>query len=269
MGFGLPINYDKLTELDAKGWELYHLDTDYAENHDIAADNRAKLIEMVGTWYVEAGKYNVLPIDSRGPARALDERPQIAVARTKCTFYPDTQVVPLNSIPQVLNRSHSITAEVDIPKGGAEGVLLSCGSVQGGYSLYMQNGKLHYAYNYVDNTYFYIDSTAPVPEGRHQLRYEFEVTGKPDIMHGKGAPGIGRLYVDDKLAGEGTLPLTIPILIGLGGGIVIGGNPGSPVCEKYESPFKFTGTLYSATVDVSGELISNPEDEMRVHMARQ
>jgi len=269
MGFGLPIDYDKLTELDAKGWELYHLDTDYAENHDIAADNRAKLLEMVGTWYVEAGKYNVLPIDSRGPARAADERPQIAVARTSCTYYPDTQVVPINSCPQVLNRPHSITADVEIPKGGAEGVLLCCGSVQGGYSLYVQNGKLHYAYNYVDSQHFDIESTILVPEGCHKLRYEFEVTGKPDIMKGKGTPGIGRLYVDGELVGEGSIPVTIPILMGIGGGIACGVNPGSPICDQYQPPFKFTGRLYSATVDVSGELIRQPEAEMRVYMARQ
>ena len=270
MGFGMPIKYDELTELDAKNWELFHLETDYAENHDIAAENRAKLIEMVGTWYVEAGKYNVLPIDSRGPARALDERPQIAVARDSCTYYPNTQVVPINSCPQTLNRPYSITADVDIPKGGAEGVLLSCGSVQGGYSFYIQNAKLHYAYNYVDNQYFDIESTAPVPEGRHQLRFEFEVTGKPDIMKGKGAPGTGRLFVDGKLAGQGGLPLTIPIILSFGGGLLCGANTGSPVCDKYEPPFTFTGTIYSATVDVSGETIKeDPEHAFKVMMARQ
>ena len=78
--FGAPIDKDKLTELDAKGWELYHIDADFAENHNIAAENRAKLIEMIATWYVEAGKYNVLPIDSRGQLRAADPRPQIAAA---------------------------------------------------------------------------------------------------------------------------------------------------------------------------------------------
>jgi arylsulfatase A-like enzyme len=229
VGFGMPISKDKLTELDAKGWELYHIDTDFAENHNIAADNRGKLIEMIATWYIEAGKYNVLPIDSRGPARAADERP-IAVARNRCTYYPNTQVVPINSCPQTLNRPHSITADVEIPKGGAEGVLLCCGSVQGGYSFYVQNGKLHYAYNYVDSQYFDIESTAAVPEGRHQLRFEFEVTGKPNIMKGKGAPGIGRLYMDGKLAGQGDLPLTIPIIMGLGAGISRSfTNPHSPL----------------------------------------
>ena len=79
--FGAPIDKDKLTELDAKGWELYHIDADFAENHNLATQNRAKLIEMIATWYVEAGKYNVLPIDSRGQLRAADPRPQIAAAR--------------------------------------------------------------------------------------------------------------------------------------------------------------------------------------------
>src|SRR5262249_49808183 len=76
--FGAPIDHDKLTDLDAKGWELYHVDEDWAENHNLAADNRAKLIELIGMWYVEAGKYNVLPVDSRGTARFVDERPKIA-----------------------------------------------------------------------------------------------------------------------------------------------------------------------------------------------
>src|SRR5438874_1956622 len=81
-GFGDPIDKDQLTQLDAKSWELYHIDTDFAENHNIAAENREKLIEMIATWYVEAGKYNVLPIDSRGTLRFVDPRPRIALPRT-------------------------------------------------------------------------------------------------------------------------------------------------------------------------------------------
>ena len=270
MGFGIPIKYDELTELDAKNWELYHLETDYAENHDIAAENRAKLIEMVGTWYVEAGKYNVLPIDSRGPARALDERPQIAVARESCTYYPNTQVVPINSCPQTAEpaiQHHRGCRHPEGWRGRRAPVLWECPR---GVSFYVQNAKLHYAYNYVDSQYFDIESTAPVPEGRHQLRFEFEVTGKPDIMKGKGAPGTGRLYVDGKLAGQGDLPLTIPILMGLGVGILCGANTGSPVCDKYDPPFTFTGTIYSATVDVSGETIKeDPDHAFKVMMARQ
>ncbi len=267
--FGAPIDKDKLTELDAKGWELYHIDKDFAENHNIAAENRAKLIEMIATWYVEAGKYNVLPIDSRGQLRAADPRPQIAAARTRYTYYPGTQMVPGNAGPNMMNRPFSITADVEIPKGGAEGVLLCTGDGQGGFSFYMQNGKLHYVYSFVGSQFFHIESKVPVPTGRHELRYDFEVTGKPDYKSGKGAPGRAKLYIDDKPVGEGDIPLTMVVLIGLAAGTVCGASSGSPVWDKYRPPFKFTGTLYSATVDVSGEVIKNHEAEMRVHLARQ
>ncbi|MFN8468205.1 MAG: arylsulfatase [Caldilineaceae bacterium] len=269
MFFGAPIDKDKLTELDAKGWELYHIDEDWAENHNLAAENRAKLIEMIATWYVEAGKYNVLPVDSRGTLRFADERPQIAVARSSYTYYPNTQMVPINAGPAVLNRPHSITADVEIPAGGAEGALLSAGDVQGGFAFYMQGGLLHYVYNYVGSEFFHIASAGPVPTGRHQLRFEFEITGKPDIAHGKGAPGCGQLYIDGTLVGQGDIPLTMPLSLGLGGGMVCGADTGSPVWDKYEPPFKFTGTLYSTTVDVSGELIKDDEHALKLVLARQ
>jgi arylsulfatase len=269
LGFGAPIDKDKLTELDAKGWELYNLNEDFAENHNVAADNRAKLIEMIGTWYVEAGKYNVLPIDSRGTSRIADERPQIAPARTTYTFYPGTQMVPVNAGPIVLNRPHSVTADVDIPKDGAEGALLSAGDVQGGFSFYVQGGKLHYVYNYVSQQYSHIESNAIVSSGRHKLRFEFEPTGKPDVAKGKGAPGRAKLFIDGKPAGQGDIPLTMPLLIGISGGMVCGADTGSPVWDKYKPPFRFTGRLYSVTMDLSGEHVKDHEAEMRIAMARQ
>ncbi|MBE0616857.1 MAG: arylsulfatase [Proteobacteria bacterium] len=269
MFFGAPIDKDKLTELDAQKWELYHVDKDFAENHNLAATNRAKLIEMIATWYVEAGKYNVLPVDSRGTMRFADPRPQIAVARDSYTYYPDTQAVPINACPNVLNRPHSITADVDIPKGGAEGALFSAGDVQGGFAFYVQNGKLHYVYNYVGSQFFHVESKVAVPEGRHKLRFEFETTGEPDMKNGKGAPGRGQLYVDGKLVGQVDIPLTMPLSLGLGGGFVCGADSGSPVWDKYKPPFKFTGKLYGATVDVSGELIQDDEQALKKIMARQ
>jgi arylsulfatase len=268
-GFGDPISAEKLTELDAKNWELYHVDTDFAENHNIAADNREKLIEMIATWYVEAGKYNVLPVDGRGQARFADPRPQLAVARENYKYYPGTQPIPINVCPQILNRSHSITADVEIPKGGAEGALLSAGDIQGGYCFYIQGGRLRYVYNYVNRNLYYAESGVPVSEGRHELRFEFEVTGKPDIRKGKGTPGRAQLYIDKKLVGQADIPVTMPLSLGLGGAIVVGADSGSTVTPKYKSPFKFTGTLYSVVVDVSGDLIKDPEAEMRIAMAHQ
>ncbi len=269
MGFGTPITAEKLTELDAKHWELYQIDKDWAENHDVAAKYRDKLIEMVATWYVEAGKYGVLPIDSRGVQRIAEPRPQIAVARKSYAYYPATQAVPMNAGPNLLNRAYSITADVEIPKGGAEGVLLSAGDVQGGYSFFIKGGKLRYLYNYVGSDVYTIESKAAIPEGRHSLRLEFELTGKPDIPHGKGAPGRAQLYADGKLVGQGDIPLTMPLCLGLGGGTTCGADSGAPVTPDYKPPFAFTGTIYNVTVDVSGDLVKDHEAEMRVVMARQ
>ncbi len=267
--FGAPIDKDKLTELDANAWELYHVANDCAENHNVAAQNRAKLIEMIAMWYVEAGKYNVLPVDSRGTLRFADERPKIAVDRTSYVFYPRTQGVPVNATANILNRPHSITADVEIPQGGAAGVLLSQGGNDGGYSLYVQDGTLRYAYNYVGRNLYYVESTEAVPAGRHQLRFEFEVTGKPDIAHGKGAPGKGQLYIDGKLVGQSAIELTNPLAIGLLSAIVCGADPGAPVTPNYKPPFPFSGTIHRVTVDVSGELIKDEEAEMRTILVRQ
>jgi arylsulfatase len=268
-GFGNPIPADTLTELDAKSWELYHVAEDFAENHNIAEGNRAKLIEMIATWYVEAGKYHVLPVDGRGMPRMLDERPQITKDRTHYTFYPHTQAVPYNAGPRLLNRMHSITADVEIPSGGAEGALVSFGGVDGGYSFYVKDNKLQYVQNYVARDYLHVESTVPVPAGHHELRFEFEVTGQPDFANGKGTPGRAQLYIDGKLVGQADFPHTTPFSLGLTGGITVGADPGAPVAPFYETPFEFTGKINSVTFDVSGDVIKDSEAEMRMIMARQ
>jgi arylsulfatase A-like enzyme len=267
--FGVPITAEELTRLDAEGWELYHVAEDFAENHNVAGENRAKLIEMISLWYVEAGKYKVLPIDSRGATRLLDPRPQAAPPRDRYLFYPGTQVVPGNSTINVINRAHSITAEVDIPETGADGVLLSYGGSEGGYSFYMQDGKLHYAQNVVSARLLHVESLDRVPSGRHSLRFEFEPTGKPDLKAGKGVPGRAQLYVDGQLVGQAEFDATVPITYGLGGGIACGTDLGSPVTSAYKPPFHFTGTIYQVTIDVSGELIQDDEAVMRAIIGRQ
>jgi hypothetical protein len=266
--FGAPISAETLTDLDAHHWELYHVAEDPAENHDLAEDHRDKLIEMIAQWYVEAGKYDVLPIDGSAVERLMTERPQIAEARDSFTYWSGTQTVPFFAGPRVLNRPHAITADVDIPPDGAEGVLLCQGSGVGGWSFYLQDGNLHYVHNYVRRALYEVSSPDAVPPGRHQLRFEFEPTGKPDIPQGKGVPGRAQLYVDGQLVGQAEFPVTTPIIFNPGG-LTCGANPGSPVTPDYQSPFRFTGTLHSVTVDLSGDLITDTESEMRVAMARQ
>jgi arylsulfatase len=168
----------------------------------------------------------------------------------------------------VLNRPHSITADVEIPTGGAEGVLLCQGANTSGFTFYMQDGRLHYAHNYVGRALYRASSADPVPEGRHQLRFEFEPTDKPDVAQGKGAPGRAQLYIDGNLVGETDMPVTTPIAFNPGG-MSCGANPGSPVIPDYKSPFRFTGTLHTVTVDISGDLITDTDSEMRMAMSRQ
>jgi arylsulfatase A-like enzyme len=268
MGFGEPITSERLSELDATGWELYHVDEDFAENHNVAADNRERLIAMIGTWYVEAGKYDVMPIDGSGLARMMAEKPLIALPRDSYTYLPNTQSVPNFAAPKVLNRSHSITADVEIPEQGAEGVLLSQGTAAGGYSFFVKNGKLRYVHNYVGRELLGVESEDDVPTGNHQLRFEFEPTGEPDMAKGKGAPGRMKLYVDGDLVGTAEADVTTPFMF-TPRSLTCGANPGSPVSPDYEGPFTFTGTLHGVTLDVSGELIHDREAELRVHLARQ
>jgi arylsulfatase len=266
--FGTPISADKLTELDAGAWELYHVEKDFAENYNLAADNRPKLIEMIAQWYVEAGKYKVMPIDGRGQQRFVEERPQIAQDRSSYTYYPNTQEVPMNAAARIINRPHSITANVDYNEGD-EGVLISQGGIDGGYSFYIKDSRLQYIYNYVARNFYKVESNVPVPSGKHRLRFEFEVTGEPEILKGKGSAGIGQLYIDGRLVGQVEIPVTNPIMLGLASGVAVGADPGSPVTDLYPAPFPFSGTLHSVTIDVSGDLIVDTAAEMRAIMARQ
>ena len=266
--FGAPITAADLTDLDAYHWELYHIADDPAENHDLAEERRDKLIEMIAMWYVEAGKYNVLPIDGSALARFIVERPQIAEPRDQYTYRPGTQTVPYFAGPKVVNRPHAITADADIPAGGAEGVLLCQGSGVGGWTFYIQDRKLRYAHNYVRRATYTVSSPDPLPAGRHQLRYEFEPTGQPDLLNGKGTPGRAQLYVDGQLVGQSEFPVTTPVAFNPGG-LTCGANPGSPVIPDYQPPFRFTGTLHTVTIDLSGDLITSTEAEMRIAMARQ
>ena len=269
----LPLTEEKLRELDAKGWELYNVKEDPTETKNLASTHRDKLIEMIALWYVEAGKYNVLPLDSRGTARFADERPQLTKDRKTYVYYPDTQVVPENVAVKVLNRAHSFTAEVEIPKDGAEGVILCHGGNAGGYSLFVKDGKLHYVHNYVGAQEFHVESTQEVPKGKCKLRFEFEPTGKPDIAKGKGAPGRAQLYINGKLVGKATCPLRCRCCSASAADSRSGRNPGSAVSSLYQPPFEFTGRIFKVTADVSGKMIQDTEEEAKAHakaaMARQ
>jgi arylsulfatase A-like enzyme len=270
--FGAPISYQKLIQLDAKGWELYNLSDDFAETNNLAAQERDRLIAMIGMWYAEAGKYNVLPIDGRGTERFAEPRPQIAPDRKKCIYYPGTQMVPNNAAPRVVNVKHSVSVHATVPKGGAEGALFTMGGNDGGFVFYIKDRKLTYGYNYVADRRFKVESNGGgIPEGDHIFSFEFTPTGKADPAHGKGVPAHITLFVDGKPVGEGDLPITIPLQLGLAAGVCVGSDSGAPVMleQDYKPPFAFTGTVKKVLLDVSGEEVEDQAAKMRMYLARQ
>jgi arylsulfatase len=267
--FGDPISIESLQERDRQGWELYRVTEDASERHDVAGEHPEILQELIALWYVEAGKYNVLPITGPDQMRFAADRPQLSSDRDRYVYYPGTQTVPESAAVKVLNRSHVIAALVDIPDNGAEGVLLSHGGSAGGYVLYVQGGRLHYVHNYVGSEQFHLVSEEPVPTGRAVLSYQFEVTGPPDLRVGKGTPGTGTLFINEQPVGSMELPYTMPITISIDEGLTCGQDTGSPASDLYTAPFPFTGKLHRVVVDVTGERLQDHEAEIRIALARQ
>jgi arylsulfatase A-like enzyme len=267
--FGSPIPNEVLVDIETHDWELYHVDEDYSECHDLAAEHRDKLIEMIGRWWAEAGKYQVLPIDGDVRSRLSVERPTIAKPRDKIVYYPGGSSVPFAVTPKIYNRPWSLTADVVIPQGGAEGVLMAQGGNSGGYSFFVKEQKLYFLYNWLGRDKFWLKSDAVVPEGEVQLRYEFEPTGAPDIANGLGVPARGQLYIDGKLVASIDMPHSILVIFGTEG-LTCGYDGGAPVAaEEYSDEFRFTGTIKRVTLDLSGELIPDTEADVKIAMARQ
>ncbi|MFC7228701.1 sulfatase-like hydrolase/transferase [Salinirubellus salinus] len=271
--FGQRITAEDLsaTSLEDSGWELYNLEEDFAEANDVASEHPEKVLELAQLWWTEAGKHDVLPLDGRGVERLGEPRPQPGKARDTYVYHPGGQHVPENAAVRVLNRDHSITADLTVPVGGAEGVLLAHGSRSGGYSLFVEDNRLHYVHNYVGVEEYQVSADEPLPEGDVSVRMEFEATGEPDVANGEGVPATVSLYYGDQQVGQGDLPKTVPNMIGIVAGLSCGKDSVSAVTDIYRdrSPFEFTGDIARVTVDVSGEPFVHEEAELDRIMARE
>lgn len=263
------IIYDGVTDptkpFDEDRWELYQVEKDFTEAHDLAGEYPEKVREMEALWWAEAGRFDVLPLDARSIGRAIGG-PRTSDRRRRFVYYPGGASIEDFAAANTKNRSHTITAQVVIPEGGAEGVLIADGGRFGGYSLYVKDGRLCYAYNVLGRVRFHIVSDASVPAGRCDLVFSFEKMGPQPF----GAGGIGRLYINGKQAGQGEIPRTVPFIFALGEGMAIGRDEGNPVTEDYASPFDFTGTIRRVVVDLSGP--EPPDDLLQqgiIEMARQ
>jgi hypothetical protein len=230
---------------------LFHIEEDFSESTDVAVKYPKKLEELKQLWWKQAEKYKVLPLDGRSVIRQNEPRPQMAAPRNKYVYHTGGGEVSSSVAANVLNRSHTITAQVVIPEDGAEGVLLAQGGRFAGYSFFVKDKRLHYVHNYVGLQETEVTSSVDIPTGETTLRYEFETTGPPDFANGKGSPGVGRLFIDGKKVGEQKIPVTVPLAFALSGeGLCCGWDSLTPACSAYEGEFRFSGTIRKVVVDI-------------------
>jgi len=228
-------------------WELYHVAEDFSQANDLAASNPEKLDELYKLFVEQAIKYDVLPIDDRTYERfnaAIAGRPDLMGSRISLTVYPGMTHMTENAFINVKNRSHTITAEVEIPQGGGEGVILSQGGRFAGWSLYMKDGRVSYVHNWVGKERYTITTPEPVAAGKATIRYEFQYDGG-----NPGSGGTGTIFVDGQKVTEGRISNTTPFIFSADETADVGTDEATPVTEEYaEGDNEFTGKIERVTV---------------------
>jgi arylsulfatase A-like enzyme len=252
-------------------WELYDTNTDWTQSKDLAKEQPGKLAELQRLFLIEATKYNVLPLDDRGIERALPEvagRPTLVKGDRQLLFGGMGRLSE-NSVVSVKNKSHAVTAEISVPDGSAEGVIVAQGGSIGGWSLYLKDGKPRYCYNLLGIQRFYVDADREVPEGTHQVRMEFAYEGG-----GLGKGGTATLYLDGAKVGEGTIGGTAAMIFSADDTCDIGQENGALVADDYPVPNTFTGEVNWVEIDVGAAAEDadhqiDADELVRVAMARQ
>ena len=245
--------------LDDK-WELYHVDVDFSAATDLAAKEPAKLKAMQALFMKEAAANQALPLDDRSFERinaGLVGRPDLMAGRTSLTVYDGMIGMTENVFINIKNRSHSITAEVTIPKGGANGVIISQAGKFGGWSLYLKDGKPMYAYNFLGLKTTKVAATEALAAGKATIRFEFAYDGP-----GLGKGGTGTILVNGKKAAEGKIDRTQPLLFSADEGADVGLDGETPVSDDYkEGDNKFTGKIQKVTIEVGPVKLSATDSE--------
>jgi arylsulfatase len=249
-------------------WELYHVAADFSQSNNLAAQNPAKLKEMQAAFEREAKKYNVYPLDSSLAERAdVRLRPSLTRGRSTFTYYPGTIRVPEGATPDTKNKDFTVTAEVEIPAGGAEGVLITQGGRFGGWGLLILDGQpeFDYAFSNQPQHKYRIASQEKLAPGKHTIKFESKYAGP-----GMGKSATGTLWVDGKQVAQGKIERTIPLRFSLDETMDVGQDTGTPVVEDYvkKMPFKFTGILKKVVIEL-GKSGLTASDEKQIEEAHK
>jgi arylsulfatase len=252
-------------------WELYHVEVDRSESHNLAAQEPDRLRDLVNMWFAEAGRNNAFPLDDRTALDILTTaRPVMVAPRNRYTYFPDAAAVPEAQAVNLRNRSYSIGAVVDIPDGVPSGVLFAHGGRFGGHAMFVKDRRLHYVYNYVGADVQEIVANADVPTGEDVvLSASFDREGSDGPS---AAVGTLSLYHGDNKVGEGRIRTQLGMFSIAGEGLCIGRDSGEPVTDNYpgERPWDFEGgTIQRVAVDVSGEPYVDLEREAVAMLSRE
>ncbi|MGC1644677.1 MAG: arylsulfatase [Candidatus Sulfotelmatobacter sp.] len=263
---------EKTPAFDDDVWELYDTTKDWSQANDLSKQMPDKLHELQRLWLIEATRYNVLPLDDNLGARLNSDtagRPVLITGKSQILFGSMGRLSE-NSVLNLKNKSHAVTAEIVVPTTGVEGVIVAQGGNIGGWSLYAKGGKLKYCYNLLGIHQFYAESSGPLPPGQHQVRMEFAYAGG-----GLGKGGTASLFVDGKKVGEGKVAATAAMVFSADDGCDVGVDTGSPVSPDYGSRGnEFTGQVKGVQLAIAEDAVSldhlvSPEEAIHIAMARQ
>jgi arylsulfatase len=257
---------------DDEVWELYDGNTDWTQSKDLSKENPDKLHELQRLWLIEAVKYNVLPLDDRQAERFIPEvagRPTLIKGNSQLLFAGMGRLSE-NSVVDIKNKSWAVTAEVEVPPDGAEGVIIVQGGRFGGWSLYAKGGRATFYYNVLGITSYRVDATEPIPTGTAQVRVEFAYDGG-----GRGKGGTATLYYDGKEVGTGRVDQTQGVVFLADETTDVGRETGTTVSPDYTAhTSKFTGKIHWVRIDLGEDAKDadhyiDPDERLRVAMARQ
>jgi arylsulfatase len=265
-----PANTDPLNN---QILELYDLNNDFSQSQNIADRHPEKVKELKKVFIEEANKYQVFPLDASMAARIVAPRPNITAGRTEFVYTHPMVGLPQGDSPFLLNSSYTITADITVPQGGAEGMILTSGGRFGGYGFYLLNGKPVFLWNLVDLERIKWEGPAALSPGRHTIEFDFKYDGLGvgtlayNNMSGLGRPGTGTLKVDGKVVDTKKMEKTLPMILQWDESFDIGSDTLTGVNDAdYRPPFALTAKLHRLTLKVDRPQLS-PADIKRLEGA--
>ena len=238
-------------------WELYHVADDFSEAVNLADKYPDKLRELQLLFYAEAAKYSVLPLDDSGTER-IDptNRPSLTRGHPEFTYFGTVARIPEGAAPDIKNKSFRITADVVLPKGNEQGMVVTQGGLSGGYALMFENGKPIFHYNMANVVHYNIAAKDSLTPGKHTVVFDFKYDGG-----GIGKGGTGTISVDGKQVAQGRIDRTTPLRFSIDETFDVGEDTGTPVNLDYDVPFKFTGQIEKVVINLGETKLSAVDQE--------